>query len=317
MGQSASNPKNGDNGDDGHPFQTVIKKDLSELDDDELQKLLEDRPLEMEEIRSVARSIKLQQQSQPATTTRTTTTITQNTKSLSGFYEHEMDSSEIQLAWRLNKFSPLLAKIRFQLVPSRVKEPIFWEATFRLLNERLAEQNAEKELQQAHSTNNGNGRLTNGKHKSNHSSSTMDGIADEEVDLLDEIDLDGQSSNNNHVNTSALQQQLALRNSQVLVLRQQVKELKEELARCKEVQKEEQQVLRHKGQWIMSQDSKDFLEYPEELKTNMRREKQKRLRQVHNDMKFILDSDNVEDSNGYWDCCGAQKYNHPTCAMCN
>ncbi|KAG7337493.1 hypothetical protein IV203_030589 [Nitzschia inconspicua] len=64
----------------------------------------------------------------------------------------------------------------------------------------------------------------------------------------------------------------------------------------------------HKGNWIMDQDSKDFLEYPVELKENLRMEKRKRLQEVKQQMKFILDSDQVEDTNGHWDCCGQSSY---------
>jgi hypothetical protein len=50
------------------------------------------------------------------------------------------------------------------------------------------------------------------------------------------------------------------------------------------------------------------LEYLEELKENMHKEKKKRLDQVDKDMKFILDSDKLENTNGYWDCCGGTNY---------
>jgi chromosome segregation ATPase len=67
----------------------------------------------------------------------------------------------------------------------------------------------------------------------------------------------------------------------------------------------------HTGQWVMDQDSKDFLEFPVELKENLRMEKRKRLEEVAQQMKFILDSDAIQDSNGSWDCCGQNRYESP------
>ena len=69
------------------------------------------------------------------------------------------------------------------------------------------------------------------------------------------------------------------------------------------------QLHKPNGKWIMDQDSIEFLNYPDELKTNMRNEKLKRLNTVREEMKFILDTDNIEDSNGHWSCCNSTTYN--------
>ena len=58
----------------------------------------------------------------------------------------------------------------------------------------------------------------------------------------------------------------------------------------------------------MSQDSIQFLEYPQDAKVALRTEKQKRLKRVQDEMKFILDSDNIEDSHGEWSCCKKTNY---------
>jgi hypothetical protein len=73
-------------------------------------------------------------------------------------------------------------------------------------------------------------------------------------------------------------------------------------------QRRQQVEHRHVGEWTMDQDSIDFLQYPEELKQNLRDEKRKRLEEVRGQMRFILDTDNVEDSNGRWTCCQSQQY---------
>jgi hypothetical protein len=71
--------------------------------------------------------------------------------------------------------------------------------------------------------------------------------------------------------------------------------------------------LGHSGTWMIDDDSKDFLSYPPELKANLRQEKMKRLQEVRQQMQFILDTDNVEDTNGRWSCCGQTSY-HDECS---
>lgn len=70
----------------------------------------------------------------------------------------------------------------------------------------------------------------------------------------------------------------------------------------------------HKGQWVMDRDSLDFLALDEELKANLRGEKAKRLRDVREQMRFILDTDDVACSNGEWSCCKKKEYGCDGCA---
>ena len=70
----------------------------------------------------------------------------------------------------------------------------------------------------------------------------------------------------------------------------------------------------HKGQWVMDRDSQDFLALDEELKANLRGEKAKRLRDVREQMRFILDTDDVACSNGEWSCCKKKEYGCDGCA---
>ena len=63
----------------------------------------------------------------------------------------------------------------------------------------------------------------------------------------------------------------------------------------------------HKGTWIVSKETLEFLQYPQEAKQALRVEKQKRLTRVQEEMKFIIDSDDhLQDTHGYWDCCQQQ-----------
>ena len=58
----------------------------------------------------------------------------------------------------------------------------------------------------------------------------------------------------------------------------------------------------------MEKESIEFLSLDEEIKKKLRDGKQKRLQDVHEQMKFILDSDEIQDSRGKWDCCGCETY---------
>ena len=63
----------------------------------------------------------------------------------------------------------------------------------------------------------------------------------------------------------------------------------------------------------MNRDSREFFSLDEELKANLRAEKTKRLREVSEQMKFILDADDVY-GHGQWDCCGRKEYGADGCA---
>ena len=65
---------------------------------------------------------------------------------------------------------------------------------------------------------------------------------------------------------------------------------------------------KHKGEWEVHPDCKEFMKLEDHLKDNLRNEKQKRLNEVRSQMKFILDTDDIEDSYGKWTCCGQEEY---------
>lgn len=70
----------------------------------------------------------------------------------------------------------------------------------------------------------------------------------------------------------------------------------------------------HKGEWEVHPDCAEFLKLDDHLKDNLRKEKEKRLNEVRSQMKFILDSDDVKDSYGKWQCCGKEEYLAEGCA---
>ena len=192
--------------------------------------------------------------------------------SKSGFYSRD-DTPETDLAVRLNALSKELATLRFQVVPSLLKEAIFWEGIFSILKERLVEHNAKFQLQNLETE----GHAT--------VSSQVNGHPPPQP-------------HSDHLVIS-LRAQLAAKDKQIA-------ELEKQLGDLRSVSQEK--AVTHTGTWVMHKDSQEFLQFPDEVKVNMRKEKQRRLRQVQQDMEFILDSDNIEDSKGYWTCCGHKEY---------
>lgn len=261
MGQSASHSA---------PLKRYEGNDLFELSEEELYVLVTMHPWKKDDVLKIAKSLAKQEQPKM------------------GYYSKEEDSPETELAVQINDLSKELAKLRFSVVPSRVKEPIFWESVFTILRERLAEHNAKVKQQSEIETidkNSSTAQPTNGYHHHQSTSPTKasSSFPDDEDDSSMLVD--------------DLKSQLAAKDVQIAVLQRKLEALQGQ-----------SRPVGHKGEWVMDQDSRDFLSYPEEVKENMRKEKQKRLRQVQLDMKFIIDSDKVEDSNGHWACCGEKTY---------
>eukprot|EP00797_Seminavis_robusta_P017768 Sro265_g102790.2 (174) ;mRNA; r:39807-40328 len=106
-----------------------------------------------------------------------------------------------------------------------------------------------------------------------------------------------------------MRQKLRAKDAQIAQLQQELEELKKGLSTT--TAKKKSKTTTHKGTWKIDKDAQEFLKYPEELKESLRKEKQRRLQTVRDEMKFILDSDDVQDSNGTWSCCGGTNYNAP------
>ncbi len=70
----------------------------------------------------------------------------------------------------------------------------------------------------------------------------------------------------------------------------------------------------HKGEWVMHEDCREFLKLDDHLKDNLRKEKEKRISEVMAQMKFILDSDSIADSYGFWNCCKREEYSSEGCS---
>jgi hypothetical protein len=291
MGNSNSTPPTHDG---------KLPNDILMLSDFELKCLWHHAPLTVEQTKEASRAF-----------------VTSPRRMKGFFQENERDqlSGEAKLAIRLNELLPGLAQLRFRLVPTKMKEDVFWQATLSLLKERLVDYNAKyghepDDEAQEESPEKGDSTLETPTtpNSSNHSIPKNGEIPTEREFV----------------------QQLNAKTLQIRKLKKQIKELQAKLeettnANSNDTTKTEKgesapnqnhhkKNAGHTGKWNISHDSQEFLDYPEEVKQNLRNEKQKRLQQVHDEMKFILDSDDIQDTHGKWDCCGQTKY-HAECSQ--
>jgi hypothetical protein len=127
MGQSVSSPENSSNDDGNDSSNDEERNNLANLTNIQLKNLLQQpRTISAQDILRAARN--------GAFSSQATESLT------SGFYTSENDSELILLAIRINNLSPDLSKLRFKLVPSKIKEPVFWEVVIGLLRERRADE---------------------------------------------------------------------------------------------------------------------------------------------------------------------------------
>jgi len=296
MGNSASIPK-------VNPT-APLPDDLFKLSDRHLKLLWEDRPLSLNEIQHAAKSLPT---SSVAGSSEDGDDDVEDPEFLSGLHYFrnsigdDEESPESKLAGRLCQVLNELALIRFRLVPTRVKEDKFWIATLMLLKDRLVEYNASrdpsyKEILYSDGDDDAVVRQTNGK--------------------ATKTTVNGNSSRH-------LERQVQVQKVQIAKLERQIQKLEAALAAAsansgkpdtKSKPSKEKAAPTHKGSWQIHPDSKEFLQYPEEVKQSLRAEKQRRLEQVRQEINFILDSDEIHHTNGKWDCCNEQSY-HASCSM--
>lgn len=279
---------------DKERWRKGLKKNLSELVESELSQLLNARPLTLEEIQKVGSDIKKQQQKQKEKG---------DTPPQRAYTSHDIDSPKTQLALRLNAASKQIAKIRFSLVPSRLSELIFWDATIFLVQRTLEAYNAECQA-----------RLANEMGKESASSPTpTKSVALVQQEVAPKTESSQNVPRNSGLNgqygeVPGLRELLALKDAEIAELKKKIAKLRRLCADGSSLPNNPKR-RSHKGNWVLDQDSQEFLAFPEEVKENMRKEKQKRLHQVQQEMNFILDSENIEDTHGHWDCCGSTGYN--------
>ena len=247
-----------------------------------------------------------------------------HTQSLSKQQElalEEYAKTHMELALFILKISPILKSIRFKMVPAKISESHFWTAVFYLLlteeeqlqlHLQIQEQELEQEMKQ------------------------LQQRASLVIDCQDGFDAtasNGNGTSNANANGGIkplyspadgqqVHQLLLKKNQEILHLQQRILQLQQDLTTALQLKSKPQLQSQsqsendecthsHEGKWIVEKESQEFLALDEEIKSKLRDGKEQRLRDVKEQMKFILDSDDVKDSRGKWDCCGSRDYTSP------
>ena len=298
---------------------------LEELSAAELKGLVDEMEISREDLIAASRAIRRGHHPSPPSpagaATEPPAAATAGATS-QGFYADDGHyAKDVKLAMRILSASDHVRHLRFRLVPARLKEPIFWSSLLGILRygkgwvlvaeeERLAEHNQKHHQQQE--------TLVVVEQSS--------GTNDTNADI---------AANNE---TESLRRHIRQRDVEVAQLRRaleasraKIRSLEKEVANKAAEPRKQGTVSApaaasassasplptasaHKGEWIMDRDSQDFLALDEELKANLRGEKAKRLREVREQMRFILDTDDVACSNGEWSCCKKKEYGCKGCA---
>lgn len=236
-----------------------------------------------------------------------------------GFYVDDGHfANDVKLAMRILSASTEVRELRFKLVPAKLKEPIFWTALLEILRcSKACIGTADKFdpnllfITSAHDYGAKTGLVPPESRPEQAPPCTPSSVS---------------SSDDHQTEAVALRRQLQQRNFEVLHLRRALEKTKAKIQSMeKEMEKKARSDSRtnascagpalkvHKGKWQMNRDSREFFSLDEELKANLRAEKTKRLREVSEQMKFILDADDVY-GHGQWDCCGRKEYGADGCA---
>jgi len=310
---------------------------LAELSATELKDLVDELEVSREDLIAASRAIRRGHHPSPppvpaaAAPAAAATEPSATGASSQGFYADDGHyATDVKVAMRILSASDHVRHLRFRLVPARLKEPIFWSSLLGILrygkgwvmiaeeerlehhhdhqhNQHNQHQQQDPQEQQAKQHKKGGG--------------TSSSASDATTDIAN--------------GTESLRQHIRQRDAEVAQLRRALeaskakirsleKEVAEKAAAAKEPTATPAAVSSttvplptaksHKGEWVMDRDSQDFLALDEELKANLRGEKAKRLRDVREQMRFILDTDDVACSNGEWSCCKKKEYGSEGCA---
>lgn len=199
--------------------------------------------------------------------------------------------SHMDLALSILKLSPEIRALRFKIVPAKLSECKFWSAVFYLLENRTPDSLGASTLT----------TVTKELYRKHSDSGT------EEDHVISQV-----ASPVSVGNDAAVHSIIKQKDKELVSLRQQLTKTKQELSLLQKQYSQLKSVnsptSTHKGKWIRSQESIEFVALDEEMKEKLREGKKQRLKDVSDQMKFILDTDDDKDSSGKWNCCGETVY---------
>lgn len=300
-----------------HAVAAVETANLEDLSATELKDLVDELEISREDLIAASRAIRRGHlPTPPLPTAATEPSAAATTGAISqGFYADDGHyAADVKVAMRILSASDHVRHLRFRLVPARLKEPIFWSSLLGILRygkgwvlvaeeERLAEHNQKHHQQESLEQDN----------------------CGTNADIANEIESLRRHIRQRDVEVAQLRRALEASRAKIRSLEKEVANKATEATKQRTTSAPAAPASAssasplptasaHKGEWIMDRDSQDFLALDEELKANLRGEKAKRLRDVREQMRFILDTDDVACSNGEWSCCKKKEYGCEGCA---
>jgi len=249
--------------------------------------------------------------------------------------------SHMEVALLILQLSSEIKKLRFQLVPAKLSECLFWQSIFYILetyspddlgyletkesaidtlkswkklkmimNEKLRSDDKDDD-NKIH--NNGKKLITStaAQHQSKPKTTSAQSTVDIRVAMKQKDE-----------ELTTLRLQLTKAKNDLFFLQEQQNKLMKQIQSTSTSsssastimnKNNKQRRYHHPGQWKINQECREFLSLDEDVKQKLRDGKQKRLQDVLEQMKFILDSDDVKEAYGKWDCCGQGVYDCSGC----
>lgn len=295
-----------EDGTDGTPQRRVQNANMLALSTEELQSHLSNYSfMTKHDIRNIAFTEEQCQEDnvvgskewyQQQMSTTATATATNNAAE-----EKEYGKSHMDVALEILKLSPEIKLLRFQLVPAKLSENQFWAAIFYALEYCTADDLGASETLPGATKKNKNKKDTVVIATTDTTTSSVS---------VPETTLSPPSKSNDDKLMLLVKQ----KDNELHLLKKQLSQAKSDLTALQKqlssssTNKKNKNQKPHKGKWIMSKESQEFLTLDENIKQQLREGKRKRIDEVHEQMKFIMDSDDVKDSQGYWECCGNPVY---------
>lgn len=309
-----------------HAVAAVETANLEELSATELKDLVDEMEISREDLIAASRAIRRGHHPSPppppagaATESSAAAAATAGATS-QGFYADDGHyATDVKVAMRILSASDHVRNLRFRLVPARLKEPIFWSSLLGILRygkgwvlvaeeERLAEHNLKHQQQEALVEQSSGTNDTNAEIAANETESLRRHIRQRDAEVAQLR----RALEACRAKIRSLEKEAA--NKAAEATKQGTVSAPAAPASASSASPLLPTASAHKGKWIMDRDSQDFLALDEELKANLRGEKAKRLRDVREQMRFILDTDDVACSNGEWSCCKKKEYGCKGCA---
>jgi len=261
----------------------IVAIDLKELSEDDLRHRVLDMNITREDILSINKMLKMDNSGHYARYRE------------GGYFDifnGEDDVRErVSVAVLLLQISPQLRSLRFKMVPARLLERNFWIAAFCLLEE---------------------GRPSFKKV----TAATVKYKAEEKstgTSVIELLCLQEHNPQQENLEIIQLREKVAL-------AQRALEKMKLEMVTLEKVDPKPTAGVAststkksHSGKWIIDKNSQEFISLDDDVKKQLRENKTKRMAEVMEQMKFILDTDDLSSSYGRWECCGKNVYQVDGC----